>query len=241
NTGSITARALTITAAGINKVYDATTAASVTLSDNRLAGDTLTTSYATAAFADKNVGTAKAVSVSGISLNGTDAANYNANTTATTAANITAATATVTADNKSRAYGAANPPLTSHYTGFVGGETASVVTGTPALSTTADTNSLPGGYPITVAAGSLSAANYTFTFVNGTLTVGKATLTVTANDATRAYGATNPVFTAAYSGFINNDDTNILSGTPDFNTSADTNSPVAGSPYTISMTNGTLN
>src|SRR5439155_2583194 len=38
----------------------------------------------------------------------------------------------------------------------------------------------------------------------------------------------------------NNDDTNILSGTPDFNTSADTNSPVAGSPYTISMTNGTL-
>src|SRR6266404_805783 len=128
-----------------------------------------------------------------------------------------------------------SPRITSHYTGFVGGETASVVSGTPVLSTTADTSSLPGAYPITVAAGSLSAANYTFALVNGTLTVGKATLTVTANDESRAYGATNPVFTATYSGFISNEDTNILSGTPVFSTNADTNSPVIGSPYTISV------
>ena len=55
----------------------------MSLADNRLAGDSLSTSYTSASFASKNVGTAKTVSVSGIALSGTDAANYTANTTAT--------------------------------------------------------------------------------------------------------------------------------------------------------------
>ena len=46
----------------------APTSATVTLSDNRLAGDSLTTSYATATFADADVGTAKPVTVSGIAV-----------------------------------------------------------------------------------------------------------------------------------------------------------------------------
>src|SRR4030095_152852 len=41
--------------------------------------------------------------------------------------------------------------------------------GTPALSTT--TTNVVGTYPITAAQGTLSAANYSFTFVNGVLTV----------------------------------------------------------------------
>ena len=75
----------------------------MTLSDNRVAGDTLVTSHATAAFADKNVGSGKTVSVGGIALTGADAANYTANTTATASANITAKGLTVsgiTANNK---------------------------------------------------------------------------------------------------------------------------------------------
>src|SRR5262249_887491 len=43
--GIITARALTVSATGINKVYDGTTAATVTLSDNRVSDDVLTVSY----------------------------------------------------------------------------------------------------------------------------------------------------------------------------------------------------
>ena len=39
------------------------------------------------------------------------------------------------------------------------------------LTTTATATSLPGSYPITVTLGTLAAANYTFNFVNGTLTV----------------------------------------------------------------------
>src|SRR5439155_5073595 len=98
----ITARTLTVSATGMNKVYDGTTAATVTLSDDRLAGDDLTASYTTAVFADKNVGSGKTVSVTGISVSGTDAGNYTVNTTASTTADITAATLTgsITANNK---------------------------------------------------------------------------------------------------------------------------------------------
>src|SRR5262249_22124941 len=101
-TADITARALVVSATGVNKVYDSTTTASVILSDNRLAGDSLSTSYASATFDTAAVGTAKPVTVSGISVAGADAGNYSANTTASTTANITAAsvTALVTANNK---------------------------------------------------------------------------------------------------------------------------------------------
>src|SRR6185503_8148029 len=88
----ITGRTLTVTATGMNKVYDGTTTATVTLSDNRVAGDSLNTSYTSASFADKNVGAGQTVNVSGIAVTGADAANYSANTTATTTADITGRT-----------------------------------------------------------------------------------------------------------------------------------------------------
>jgi hypothetical protein len=256
----ITVRTLTVSASATNKVYDATTTAAVTLADDRLAGDSLSTGYASASFSDKNAGTAKQVSVSGITVTGTDSGNYTFNTSATTIADLTAkpltvsgiaavdkpydatttatlntaaatlsgmlsgdtvtldnasatgvfadknagaekdvlvtglslsgtdaanytltqpattasitkAGLTVTADNKNCTAGQAAPALTASYSGFVGGETldTSGVTGTPALSTTS--TNVAGTYPITVAQGTLSASNYSFTFVNGVLTV----------------------------------------------------------------------
>src|SRR5206468_1816030 len=101
-TANITARSLTLTATGVNKVYDGSTTATVTLSDNRVVGDSLSTSYTSASFADPMVGAAKTVSVGGISLSGLDAGNYTANTTASATANITAATVTalVSVNNK---------------------------------------------------------------------------------------------------------------------------------------------
>ena len=55
NTADITARALTLSATGVNKTYDGTTAATVTLSDNRVPGDVFTRGYTSATFANKNV------------------------------------------------------------------------------------------------------------------------------------------------------------------------------------------
>jgi hypothetical protein len=78
---------------------------------------------------------------------------------------------TVTANNASRAVGAANPTFTASYSGFVNGETTAVLGGSPSLTTTATASSGAGTYPITAALGTLTAANYTFAFVNGTLSV----------------------------------------------------------------------
>ena len=87
--GEITAKNLSVTYTGVNKVYDGNTTASVLTSDNRVNGDVLTISR-TANFADKNVGNGKGVDVTGVSLGGADAGNYVlTSTTGSTTADIT--------------------------------------------------------------------------------------------------------------------------------------------------------
>jgi hypothetical protein len=100
----------------------------------------------------------------------TDTTDY---TTATASVTITVnqAILNVTVNSATRPYGTANPTLTAAVTGFVNGDPASVVSGSPALATTATPASLPGTYPITVGLGTLAAANYSFNLVGGTLTV----------------------------------------------------------------------
>ncbi|TAN70186.1 MAG: filamentous hemagglutinin N-terminal domain-containing protein, partial [Methylobacter sp.] len=102
-TANITARGLTVTASGIDKIYDGSTAAAVTLNDNRLADDVLTLSNTSAYFSNKNAATGKTITVRGITIGGIDADNYIANTVASTAADITVKGLTVsglTANNK---------------------------------------------------------------------------------------------------------------------------------------------
>jgi hypothetical protein len=100
----------------------------------------------------------------------TDAVHYTTQT-ATVQIQVNKAPLTVTANNASRAVGAANPAFTASYSGFVNGDTALVLSGAPSFTTTATTTSVAGLYPITPAAGTLTAANYSFVFVNGTLSV----------------------------------------------------------------------
>jgi hypothetical protein len=106
---------------------------------------------------------------------------------------------TITADAQSKTYGDANPALTATITGFVNGDTASVVSGRPTLSTTATASSAVGSYPIKVVdAGTLGATNYDFPaakFANGTLTVTARPITVTADAQTKVYGDADPTLT----------------------------------------------
>jgi hypothetical protein len=136
-TANITARSLSVTAAGVNKIYDGTAAAMVTLSDNRLAGDSLTTSYTSASFSDKNVGSAKNVSVSGISMSGTDAANYSANTSASTTASITAATVSALVSASNKVYdGTTSAAIASRsLSGVLGSDDVSLSGGTASFAT----------------------------------------------------------------------------------------------------------
>ena len=61
------ARRLTVSATGVNKVYDGTTTATVTLTDNRVTGDVLTRQLHRApSFATRTSARGKTVSVSGI-------------------------------------------------------------------------------------------------------------------------------------------------------------------------------
>ena len=176
-TANITQRALLVTAVGINKVYDGNTSATVTLADNRVAGDVFTSSSATRTFVDKNVGIGKIITVSGITITGIDAGNYTFNSTASATANITAKALTVTADNKTKLFGTANPALTVSYSGFATGDNAASLTTQPSATTTAIVSSPVGTYSITAAGG--VSGNYTFTYVSGSLTVTTATPSIT--------------------------------------------------------------
>jgi len=109
-TGVITAKALTVSGVTANnKVYDAGTVASLNLGSAAfvgvIGGDTVTinTGSATGAFGDKNVGTGKTVTVSGISKSGADQGNYTI-TQPTTTANITARPLTITAATDTKQY-----------------------------------------------------------------------------------------------------------------------------------------
>ena len=119
--------------------------------------------------------------------------NYNGATSSVLTQVVNKASLTVTANDASRSYGTANPAFTSTITGFVNGDTqASVVTGSPSLTTTATTVSPPGTYPITAALGTLATNNnYIFAFVNGTLAVTQVTgasTTLSVKPGTVMYG-----------------------------------------------------
>ena len=110
-------------------------------------------------------------------------ADYSA-ATATQSFQVTPAPLTVTANNATRAYGAANPAFSGTVTGAVGSDSF-----TETFTTTATTTSNVGSYPI-VPAVTGPQSNYTVTIVNGALTVtGAATTTTLSAPGTAAYGA----------------------------------------------------
>ena len=248
----------TLTVSGVtaqNKVYDGTNSATIDTSAATLsgviAGDdvSLVISGPAGLFSDNNVGVDKLVSVSGLSLSGPDAGNYVISISPSVTANITPATLIVTASPATMTYGGTLPALTDTVSGLVGRDTAGLVL-TGSLATTATASSPAGNYPITV--GTLAAVNgnYTITFNAAILSITPAQLTITANNATKVYGAPIPVLTASYSGLVNGDTAASLTVPASLTTSA-TSSSQAGayrinvggassSDYTITYVPGTL-
>jgi hypothetical protein len=132
---------------------------------------------------------------------------------------------TITAPSVPRRYGLADPPLNNvTYSGFVSGDTPSVLSGALSCLSSATPVSLVGTYAITCSG--LTSPNYTIKFAPGVLTITPAPLTVTAANAQRVYGAPNPAFTGTITGIQNGD--NI---TARYSTTATPTSPVG--VYTI--------
>ena len=123
---------------------------------------------------------------------------------------------TITADNKTKNYGEALPVLTLTYTGLVNGDTET--TTPPSLSTSATSSSSAGSYAIT--ASGASDANYDLTYTDGTMSVEKAVLQVTADNKSKNYGDVNPVLSLSYSGFAGTEDKNVINAEPVLTTTA---------------------
>jgi filamentous hemagglutinin family protein len=199
-TGSTSTATANITAATIsaitgitasNKTYDGTTAATLNTGSatftGKISGDTLTVGSGSGTFGDKNVGTGKTVTITGLTLGGTDAGNYIlSSSTGSTTANITAATISaitgITAANKTYD-GNANASLTTsgaNFTGKIAGDTLTVASASGAFGDKTTAN----GKTVTITGLTLGGADA------GNYTLGSSTASTTANIAAKVLTVT---------------------------------------------------
>lgn len=147
----------------------------------------------------------------------------------------------VTVTSVSRIYGDANP--TFEYT-----VTGGALDGMPEIVCDASETSPVGTYDIIVRQGSVK--NFNVTYINGTLTINKAPLTIKAGTYTKIQCEENPEFTLSYEGFKNNETEGVLTKKPTVTTKATKESlpgtydvTVSGAEaqnYEISYVDGTL-
>ncbi len=237
---TVTPRPITVTADSLPRIYgDANPPLTFTVGGLGLVnGDQLTGELATTADPTTNVGTAAITQ-------GTLAASPNYDVTFVDGLlTITPRAITVTANDLSRIYGDANPPLT-FTVGGLGLVNGDQLTGE--LATTADPTTNVGTAAITQ--GTLAASpNYDVTFVDGLLTITPRAITVTANSLSRIYGNTNPALTFSVGGLglVNGDQiTGALTTTANATTGvgnvAITQGTIgASSNYALTFVNGAL-
>ena len=214
---TVTPATLTYSAGLVSESYGSTPAGLSGTVSGFLGGDTL--GYATTGSAPfSTTATAAATSAhyaitgGGLSANN---GNYNfiqgpGNATALT---ISPVTLTITANNLATTYSATafsggNGVV---YSGFVNGQNVATLGGTLSYAGTAQGARNAGLY--TIAPAGLTDGNYAITYVDGSLTIGKANLTLTTSNVTKTYdGALNASGTAEAVGGTQLFGTDSLSG-----------------------------
>ncbi|MBB5343303.1 MBG domain-containing protein, partial [Tunturibacter empetritectus] len=194
---TITKGTLTVTAGNATKVYGAANPTFTASPSGAANGDTFTFSETTTATTASPVGTYNIVPTAAGSNLGNYTVTYVNGTLTVTQANLT-----VTASSYTIPYGTADPTYAATITGFVNGDTqATATTGAPSLTTNPTAPSAAGSYPITAALGTLASTNYTFTPVNGLLTINKGSYTITWKSQSAVYGTAlgSPTLTASSS------------------------------------------
>lgn len=204
-TANITAKSLTVSATGVDKTYDGTTDATVTLaSTDEVNGDDLTMSYTSASYSDANVENNKLVAVSGISISGTDAGNYSLqNTTAAAVANIIPASSTVHLTCSDVIYnGAAQTPCTASVSGAGGLSQALSVdySGNTNVGTASSTASYAGD------------SNHEGSSATVDFSVDPAPVTVTADALSKTYGQSDPTLTFTHDALQGTDTDSVFTG-----------------------------
>ncbi|MCC7598538.1 filamentous hemagglutinin N-terminal domain-containing protein [Janthinobacterium sp. FW305-129] len=180
-TADIAKASVVVTGVGAaNKVYDATTAATLTGTARvqALGDDDLRVAGGTAAFADKHAGNRKTVLVGGYTLQGADAANYDLMQPGNITADIAKASLLYTAAPVTLTGGRTPDGLSGKVSGLLGSDTlADATSGILAWTSPATASSPAGNYAIT--ASGLSSTDYAFVQAGGNasaLTLQSATL-----------------------------------------------------------------
>ena len=167
-TASITPKTITATVTADNKTYDGTATDTLTYQlPGVISGDNLSLAYS-AAFSDPNAGQNKAVTVSGISLAGSDAANYTLTNAASlqTTANISPRPLNIT--GYKTADGSTSVPASSLTPLNVLGSDSVTLSGTATLASVAN-----GVQPITnLSSLTVNNPNYTIVGAVGSVVVG---------------------------------------------------------------------
>ncbi|MEY4272074.1 MAG: hypothetical protein RL250_940, partial [Verrucomicrobiota bacterium] len=177
-TAAITKKTITgITGVTANaKTYDGNSTATLNTGSpgfsGKLAGDTLTLTGASGLFSDPNAANGKTVTVSGYSLGGADAGNYEyLPATFSVLANITPAPLSVRAADLTKSYDGVSFVGGNGVTfvGFVAGQGQGVLGGSVTFTGSSQGAVNAGTYVI--APGGFTSSNYALSFVNGVLTI----------------------------------------------------------------------
>lgn len=210
-TGVITAAPLTAATTVASKFYNGSAVTgAVTLGavTGYIGEETLAITPTASNYANANVGAAKATTISyalAAGTNGGVASNYSM-ADLSTSGDITAVTVTVTADNIIRGVGETTPAYTYTMSGFVNSETesglrtASALSGAVSYTDNTGGSTSAGSYTITPVIDDLTATNYTFSAVNGTLTITEVVVEATIGTARSGYSTLAAAYTAINSG-----------------------------------------
>ncbi|MED5597939.1 YDG domain-containing protein [Janthinobacterium sp. P210006] len=168
-TADIAKASVTVSGVGAaSKVYDATTAATLTGKATVLAlgDDQLSVAGGSASFADKNAGSAKTVTLDGFALHGADASNYVLVQPGKVTADIGKASLLLTATATSLTGGRTPEGLSGKVSGLLGSDTlADATSGTLAWTSPATASSPAGTYAIT--GSGLASNDYAFVQAEG--------------------------------------------------------------------------
>jgi hypothetical protein len=253
---SITPAELTITANDATRVYGAVDPAFSASYAGLVLGQDASALFSTLALATSTSAGSDAGTYRGaITANGLMSTNYAISYVSGTMI-VMPATLTYTAGAMSKMYGDANPALTGSISGFVLGEDlASATTGVLTFTTSATASTDVGFYAVQGSGLTANHGDYGLVQAAGNasaLHITAAPLTITANDASRTYGAANPAFIATYGGFVLGQGPANLGGSLRFATTTTSSSDVgvyvgdirpfgvASDDYAIRLANGTL-
>jgi len=206
STGTINKANLAVTATQVSKTYDGSVDATGNGTVGSLAGaNDSVNSQGAQVFLDANAGTGKTVRASGVTIKDTNSqdmtGNYNILYADNTASVINKANLTITANADARFVTQTDATNFNgvNYSGWVGGESSAVLSGTLAIArTNASTNVAAGSYPGSLVPSGLTSGNYTIGFANGNYTIVPANqLLIRTTNMSTTYGTTPTYSTTA--------------------------------------------